>query len=112
MIKFKIKVFTENGSNGFLVGSRLSLADLALLEVILLIEEYYGLVELEAYPQLKKFLITMNSNDAIAAYLNGTQRPKKNEEEQNFNKKKMTALVMSCFTVGFVGLSLCFCFFV
>ena len=72
-----------------MVGSRLSLADLALLEVILLIEEYYGLVELEAYPQLKKFLITMNSNDAIAAYLNGTQRPKKNEEEHCATVRKI-----------------------
>jgi len=39
---------------------------------------------------------------------NDKRETKKNEEEQNFNKKKMTALVMSCFTVGFVGLSLAF----
>ncbi len=43
----------SNGSNGFLVGNRLSLADLALLEDVLLIEEYYGLKELNDYPQLQ-----------------------------------------------------------
>jgi len=36
-----------------LVGNRLSLADLALLEDVLLIEEYYGLKELNDYPQLQ-----------------------------------------------------------
>ena len=66
MIKFKIKVFTENGSNGFLVGSRLSLADLALLEVILLIEEYYGLVELEAYPQLQVCQLNFEEKICVA----------------------------------------------
>ncbi len=42
-----------NGSNGFLVGNRLSLADLALLEDVLLIEEYYGSEEFNDYPQLQ-----------------------------------------------------------
>lgn len=42
-----------NGSNGFLVGSRLSLADLALLENILCIEEYFGASELDNYSDIQ-----------------------------------------------------------
>ena len=41
----------KNGSNGFLVGSKLSICDLGLLEVILTVEELMGLGPLEAYPQ-------------------------------------------------------------
>jgi hypothetical protein len=41
----------ENGSNGFLVGSQLTLADVGLLEPLLSIEELMGLQELEAYPE-------------------------------------------------------------
>ena len=45
------KLLVDNGSNGYLVGSKLSLADLGLLEVILTVEELMGLGPLEAYPQ-------------------------------------------------------------
>ena len=47
----------NNGSNGYLVGNKLSLADLALLEDVLLIEEYYGMSELESYPEIKVITI-------------------------------------------------------
>ena len=42
----------ENGSNGFLVGSKLSLADIGLFENILSIDELIGLDYLEPYPEI------------------------------------------------------------
>lgn len=70
-----------NGSNGFLVGSRLSLADLALLENILCIEEYFGASELDNYSDIQKFFAEMKSIPAISTYLAGPNRPKKNSQE-------------------------------
>jgi hypothetical protein len=43
----------------------LSLADVALLENVLLIEEYYGSSELEAYPELQVFFEEIMINSAI-----------------------------------------------
>ena len=63
------RVLKENGSNGFLVGSKLSLADIGLLEPVLSVEELLGEKELEAYPEIQKFLATMKSNELIANYL-------------------------------------------
>jgi hypothetical protein len=47
------KALKENGSNGFLVGKRLSLADLSLLECILTVEELLGPQELQPYPEIE-----------------------------------------------------------
>lgn len=50
---FFFKELTKNGSNGYLVGSKLSLADLGLFEVIFMIEELMGSEELQPYPKIK-----------------------------------------------------------
>lgn len=42
----------RNGSNGHLVGSRLSLADIGLLEPLLTIEELLGVDELKPFPEV------------------------------------------------------------
>jgi hypothetical protein len=47
------KALKENGSNGYLVGKRLSLADISLLEGILSVEELLGHQELEPYPEIQ-----------------------------------------------------------
>ena len=52
------KVLADNGSNGFLFGSKLTLADIGLLEVLLLIEDYIGADELKAYPNVQVFNLT------------------------------------------------------
>jgi hypothetical protein len=52
IFSFIFKVLQENGSNGFLVGSQLSLADIGLLEPLLTIEELMGVQELEAFPEV------------------------------------------------------------
>nr|AYN44472.1 glutathione S-transferase A1/2-3 [Brachionus calyciflorus] len=74
-------VLLRNGSNGHLVGSKLSLADIGLLEVILTIEELLGEDELKPYPEVQNFLKVMKSNDAIANYLRSDLRRKKNDEK-------------------------------
>ena len=43
----------KNGSNGYLVGNKLSLADIGLLEVILIIDELLGAQELAPYPNIQ-----------------------------------------------------------
>nr|AYN44471.1 glutathione S-transferase A1/2-2 [Brachionus calyciflorus] len=73
-------ILSKNGSNGHLVGSKLSLADLGLLEVSLTIEELLGEDELRPYPEVQNFLKVMKSNEAIANYLRSDLRKKKNDE--------------------------------
>jgi len=53
------KVLKENGSNGHLVGSKLSLADISLFEILLLVEEFFGLNEFDQYPELKVIMSTV-----------------------------------------------------
>ena len=43
----------RNGSNGHLVGPKVSLADLGLLEVVLTIEELLGEDEFKPYPEIQ-----------------------------------------------------------
>ena len=52
------KVLADNGSNGFLFGSKLTLADIGLLEVLLLIEDYIGADDLRASPNIQVFNLT------------------------------------------------------
>nr|QUF59391.1 glutathione S-transferase GSTA1/2 [Brachionus angularis] len=75
------QVLKENGSNGFLVGSSLSLADLGLLEPVLTIAELLGEDELKPYPEIENFLKHMRSNALISNYLNSDLRRKKNDEK-------------------------------
>ena len=87
------KLLEKNGSNGFLVGSSLTLADLGLLEVILTIEDYMGLEPLSPYPQIEKFLLTMKSIESISKYLNGPQVPPKiNQEYINTVKQVLSVM--------------------
>nr|UOU03283.1 glutathione S-transferase alpha 1 [Brachionus rubens] len=74
-------ILSRNGSNGHLVGSKLSLADLGLLEVILTIEELMGEEELKPFPEIQNFLKTMKSNELISAYLASDLRRRKNDEK-------------------------------
>nr|AYN44493.1 glutathione S-transferase A1 [Brachionus rotundiformis] len=74
-------ILSRNGSNGHLVGSTLSLADLGLLEVVLSIEELLSEDELKPYPEIQNFLKTMKSNEMISKYLNSDLRRRKNDEK-------------------------------
>ena len=47
------KALKENGSNGFLVGRKLSLADIGLVEVILTVDELLGNDQLNHYDEIK-----------------------------------------------------------
>lgn len=46
------KVLKDNGSTGYLVGSKLTLADVGLLEPLLWVEEFMS-AELNAYPEIQ-----------------------------------------------------------
>lgn len=63
------------------MGNKLTLADIGLLEVILLVNELLGPQELEPYPNIQKFLTTIKSIPAIGEYLSGPQRPRANDEK-------------------------------
>ena len=43
----------ENSKSGFLVGNRLTVADLGLLDVLLSVIDYWGAQKLESYVNLK-----------------------------------------------------------
>jgi len=47
------KVLKSNGFNGFLVGNKLSLADIGLLECVLLCDELIGADSLKLYPEVE-----------------------------------------------------------
>ena len=64
----------------FLVGNKLSIADIGLLEVLLTIDELLGVESLSEFVELKKFYENMKSIQSISNYLLGSQRPKKNDE--------------------------------
>jgi glutathione S-transferase len=49
------KALEDNGSNGYLVGNKTTLADLALFEVLLVIEEVIDITEIDKIPSLKVF---------------------------------------------------------
>lgn len=51
------KLLVDNGSNGYLVGSKLSLADLGLLEVILTVDELLGMDQLNDYADIKVIIV-------------------------------------------------------
>ena len=51
----------DNGSNGYLVGSKLTLADIGLFEVLLWVEEL-TVDELQSYSELQVFLFKKLKN--------------------------------------------------
>jgi len=47
------KALKDNGSNGYLVGSKLSLADIALFETVLTVEELLGAENLQSFDEIQ-----------------------------------------------------------
>ena len=103
-----LQVLIENGSNGYLVGSKLTLADICLLEPLLWIEEllsdelkdypetqviiydiiiYLMVIQLNFYSQ--KFLKNVKNNANIANYLSGPLRPRINDDRYIAEVKKV-----------------------
>ncbi|XP_041354738.1 glutathione S-transferase A4-like [Gigantopelta aegis] len=72
------EVLNKNGS-GYLVGKQLTLADVGLLEPVLIALDYFGEEALKEFPSLKKFHSTMLFNERISSYLKGPQRKPKND---------------------------------
>ena len=52
-IVLDLKALADNGSNGFLVGSKLTLADVGLFECVLAIEEQLGASTLDNFLEIK-----------------------------------------------------------
>ena len=52
----------QNGSTGYLVGNKLSLADIGLIENILLVEELIGADALKDYPEIQVCLAVLMLN--------------------------------------------------
>uniref|UniRef100_A0A0B7BHZ4 Uncharacterized protein n=1 Tax=Arion vulgaris TaxID=1028688 RepID=A0A0B7BHZ4_9EUPU len=73
------KIASANGT-GFLVGNSLTIADLSLLEVLLVCVEYLGITILKDYPAVNKFYSVVTSTDGIAGFLKGPQRKRKNDK--------------------------------
>ncbi len=72
----------EGGAASFLVGKKLSYADVALLEVLELVEELYpGLVAAGGYLSVARFHQQMRERDRVRDYLNSERRhPPLNDE--------------------------------
>lgn len=83
------KILKENGSNGYLVGNSLSLADIGLLEPLLWVEELCAQDEFNAYPEIRKFLKVVKEDKNIAGYLNGPRRPRINDDEYVASVKRV-----------------------
>ncbi|ESO08984.1 hypothetical protein HELRODRAFT_168913 [Helobdella robusta] len=80
---FKItycKVLKENGSSGYLVGSTMTLADLSLLEVVLMAGDYYGEAAFDSYPELKKFKETQSKLNFYNDYFHNIRKPMNSHE--------------------------------
>ncbi|XP_067674414.1 glutathione S-transferase 3-like [Haliotis asinina] len=82
------KVLKENGT-GFLIGDRVSLADVGLLEPILTIIDYYGIEALKDYPSLQEFHKKVTSLPSLAEFLAGPQRRKPNDDVYVSTVKKV-----------------------
>ncbi|KAI8867668.1 hypothetical protein GQ42DRAFT_113102, partial [Ramicandelaber brevisporus] len=71
LIKYHTRMLERNGGNGFYVGSKLSLADIALFMVVEIADEF-GLPELfapESAPLLHKVVASVKSEPRLQAYL-------------------------------------------
>jgi len=73
------KIVSESKS-GFLVGDKLSMADVLLLEMLLHIPERVP-EGFDNYPKLKEYLARMSSLPNIAAFLKGPQRKRPNDAQ-------------------------------
>ncbi|CAL1529086.1 unnamed protein product [Lymnaea stagnalis] len=74
------KIAAKNGT-GYLVGNSLTLADLSLLEPLLVYVEYLGKGIFQDFPALQKFFDTTTGLPRISEYLNGPIRKPKNSPE-------------------------------
>ena len=70
----------ESSSGKYLTGDNMTFADFGLLEVLLLLEEFFGMESFDMYPKLKEYYKKLKALDRIATFLNGPQRKKKNDE--------------------------------
>ncbi|XP_012945278.1 glutathione S-transferase alpha-5 [Aplysia californica] len=77
MPKFE-KIAAENGS-GYLVGDSFTVADLSVVEGLLVYVEYFGPDILQGFPALQKFFDTVTSLERISSYLKSPLRKKKND---------------------------------
>ncbi|CAL1529085.1 unnamed protein product [Lymnaea stagnalis] len=73
------KIAANNGT-GHLVGNSLTLADVSLLEPLLVYVEYFGKEILQDFPALLKLWETTTNIPSISGYLNGPLRKPKNDE--------------------------------
>lgn len=84
------KTLKENGSSGYLVGSKLSLADIGLLECMLFLEELIGIDAIKEYPELQNYFYTMKTIKGIKNYLSSPQRPRNNDDRYVQEVKRVT----------------------
>ncbi|XP_046572515.1 glutathione S-transferase A4-like [Haliotis rubra] len=82
------KVLKKNGT-GFLVGDSVTLADIGLLEPVLMTIDYYGLEALKDYPSLQEFHKKVTSLPNMAEFLAGPQRRKPNDDVYVSTVKKV-----------------------
>jgi len=68
------KVASDNGS-GYLVGSSLTLADLAVFEVLEASRDFFGKDNFQAHPGLVKFYTTVTALPNIQKYLKEIRKP-------------------------------------
>ncbi|ESO92139.1 hypothetical protein LOTGIDRAFT_233205 [Lottia gigantea] len=73
------KILEDNGS-GYLYGKSVTLADLGLLEALLMVHEYFGTSSMEAFPAVQKFYNLMTEDSKIAAFLKSPHRKGKNDD--------------------------------
>jgi len=73
------KVLGKN-SCGYLVGDRFSLADAGLFEVLLAAEEYCDINSWNDYPNIKKFMETVNGLSTIESYKKDVRKPQNTPE--------------------------------
>lgn len=84
------KLAAKNGT-GYLVGNTLTLADLSLLEALLVYVEYLGKDILQDFSALQDFFETISNIPRIKEYLNGPVRKPKNSPELFEVAKKVLA---------------------
>jgi glutathione S-transferase len=73
------KELADNGT-GYLVGSKLSLADLGLFECLLLVIDHFTVDQLNDFPNLKKFYESLLADERINKYVKTVRKPNMTEE--------------------------------
>ena len=60
IIYFILFQILESSSGKYLIGENMTFADLGLLEVLLLIEEFFSMESFDMYPRLKVMSVFLN----------------------------------------------------